>query len=144
MTDGERDALNQALAAALAPVVGETTVYELKEIYHCAEHGPFSSPFEIRVDGRLYCKRCLRSLSVTDERWPKDLADPAVGWPVWERWAEDSLTDLQLTIFSDGWCATLSDGQDIWESHAPGETAWAAILAAWAEALGVEGGSGDD
>ena len=117
------DSLNARMAAALAPAVGEAAVY-------------------VESPGFLIGDRNHPSVHYAS-MVPVNFADPAVGWGVFERWCAN------ITVCHDIWMRRHPDhceAEITIYRHGPNEehkgkdtSLWGAILAAWAQALGVSG-----
>lgn len=162
------DSLNARMAAALAPVLGEEAVYELgpcpqghgrtgqvsgdwcHECVHsaaeCAEEDWDGQ------DGWCEQMRLLMEadLSIHPEwryrRTPKDFADPAVGWGGLERYLKATSSYLTLDHNTEGSVFEAHVFPDlayqfVHEGYA--DTAWGAVIMAWARAMGVGEVSGD-
>jgi len=68
----------------LTPLIGEIATYETQVVYSCPMHGVARS--EDAAEYRYRCATCdFPLLELT--RWvARDFTDPAVLWPLWERW----------------------------------------------------------
>ena len=129
------DALNAALAAALAPVLGEEAVYTYT----------FECPVcRVKTAGTsnlpVYCSEIHggRTVWMTCDTKPVTFADPAVGWGLWERWARALLPDVEIAYFEDHVLVHLHTTRAT--ETASAATLWPALLTAWGAALGVEEG----
>ena len=110
----DKDALNAGLAEALAPVLGEEAVYDIQ------------ADRIIPVDDR--------NSTLIYSRVSKDFTDPAVLWPLWERWDIDH--DWTVTIYRkpvDGFEATV--WQDKPGYYRKGASTTEAVARAWHAAL---------
>ena len=145
------DSLNARMAAALAPVLEEEAVYD--RVWVCSfghvETGYLRDWND--ADARL-CRASVgnhwggcRAPARKDKR-PKDFADPAVGWGVLERYLKATSSYLTLhhntegSVFEPHVFPDLAY-QFVHEGYA--DTAWGAVIMAWARAMGVGEVSGD-
>lgn len=144
-----------ALARLLVPVLGEAAVYEMG--WRCERGHEFTDvartawrsigygdgcPFQHGETGGAYPNgwasvgQCGKALVVTALE-PKDFSDPAVLWPLWERW--DTEYDWSVTIYrerGDGFEASVwLDEQGRFRK---GDTTTEAVARAWLAALEAE------
>lgn len=134
------------LAAKLAPVLGETAVYETGLV--CAS-GHWEPRRFRSIDGIARCRERVQSdricdALVTTGTHPVAFSNPAVGWGTWEQWnaLEDNRYDyivlgdtqlIELYLFPhghNGWGACRTAGS--------GHTTLEALLLAWRTALTAE------
>ena len=136
------DSLNARMAAALAPVLGEEAVYA-ETVYICS-NGHINTRCTPNYEWGDECIECDGGAWIDDSiQHPVDFADPAVGWGVFERWCAN------ITVCPDIWMRRHPDhceAEITIYRHGPNEehkgkdtSLWGAILAAWAQALGVSG-----
>ena len=143
------DSLNARMAEALAPVLEEEAVYD--RVWVCSfghvETGYLRDWND--ADARL-CRASVgnhwggcRAPARKDKR-PKDFADPAVGWGLWERWAHPRGHAFEAApdLAPDRWIVGIPDLQEDLGFTATGSGVLEALLGAWSAALGLEG-SGD-
>lgn len=144
--------MNERMAAALAPVLGEAAVY--KTVWRCAEGHSMGPTTGWTPPGTSYCTevvsapgekvRVCAGTAAYVASEPVDFADPAVGWGVLERYLKATSSYLTLdhnterSVFEAHVFPDLAY-QFVHEGYA--DTAWGSVLMAWAQALGV---SGDD
>ena len=135
------DSLNARMAAALAPVLGETAVY--RKQLRCRQHGTLA--ITSSYERGTWCADCDRMEIEHGENieWVQqsvDFADPAVGWGLWERWAREMIAEVQIDChFDDVECHIVAflDDRDH-DGSGTSQSIWGAILAAWAQVLGLE------
>ena len=126
------DELNAALAARLAPLFGETAVYETRVVYSCPMHGIARS--EDVTEYHYRCATCDFPLAEVTRWMARDFTDPAVLWPLWERW--DVEHDWTITLYRalpDGFEASV--WQDLPAHYRTGASVAEAVARAWLAAL---------
>ena len=137
------DSLNARMAAALAPVLGEAAVYNTT--FRCSEGHPTSSRYVREGSSCPWIlddeRECLLPVTAS-EKIPVDFADPAVGWGVLERYLKATSSYLTLDHNTEGSVFEAHVFPDlayqfVHEGYA--DTAWGAVIMAWAQALGVSG-----
>ena len=141
------DSLNARMAAALAPVLGETAVY--RKQLRCRQHGTLA--ITSSYERGTWCADCDRMEIEHGENieWVQqsvDFADPAVGWGVLERYLKATSSYLTLGHNTEGSVREAHVFPDlayqfVHEGYA--DTAWGAVIMAWARAMGVGEVSGD-
>ena len=169
MPDIDRKALTAAMAEKLAPVLGEAAVYEPSErcqaghigyassgvCWMCAyvtAGGYYGDRFWPQMGKSLKQREADRLLdaewvSPSHPTWhvakaPVDFADPAEGWGVLERYLKATSSYLTLDHNTEGSVFEAHVFPDlayqlVHEGYA--DTAWGAVIMAWAQALGVSG-----
>lgn len=146
------DCLNARMAAALAPVLGEAAVYT-REFVCRYGHKTTEKQWQFRKSiGAYECahedasgKWCAQPLHASTTE-PKDFADPAVGWGVLEKYLNATSSYLTLDHNTEGSVFEAHVFPDlayqfVHEGYA--DTAWGAVIMAWARAMGVGEVSGD-
>jgi hypothetical protein len=128
------DELNAALAARLAPLFGETAVYAPHSGWWCEQHGFWRDRIDVRGITADGCPACLQPMTPATERQPRDFTDPAVLWPLWERW--DVKHDWTITLYRalpDGFEASV--WQDLPAHYRTGASVAEAVARAWLAVL---------
>lgn len=129
---------DEQLARLLAPVLGEMAVYTYT--FRCPGcHKETVSTNSLPT----YCSEIHggRTVWMTCYAEPVHFADPAVGWPLFERWLRDSLTDVEIIALSDGFVVNLDvkDNNDVTSRYiGEHDPLWRALLAAWRAAVEAE------
>jgi hypothetical protein len=130
----DTDALNRALAEALAPLVGEAAVYTGRHICgngHVKQQLPSGEwahdASDVLEDG------CGGAFDHIPE--PVDFADPALGWLLWDQWADQTLPDVEVSYYEDYVFVELYTMRT--SELGVGPALWPALLAAWAKTLAV-------
>ena len=135
---------NTALAAALAPVLGEAAVYA-ETVYICS-NGHINTRCTPNYEWGNECIECDGGAWTDDSiKVPIDFADPAVGWGVLERYLKATSSYLTLDHNTEGSVFEAHVFPDlayqfVHEGYA--DTAWGAVIMAWARAMGV--GEGEE
>ena len=133
--------MNERMAAALAPVLGEAAVYA-ETVYICF-NGHINTRCTPNYEWGDECIECDGGAWIDDSiQHPVDFADPAVGWGLWEKWALSVLADIETEFHADHTTTveiTAYSTLSYATFRGKGPTMWAALLAAWAQALGVSG-----
>ena len=131
------DSLNARMAEALAPVLGEAAVYTYTfecPVCRATTAGTSNLP--------VYCSEIHggRTVWMTCDTKPVTFADPAVGWGVLERYLKATSSYLTLDHNTEGSVFEAHVFPDlayqfVHEGYA--DTAWGAVIMAWARAMGV-------
>ena len=139
MTDMETRTVR--LATALAPLLGDKAV---QDIWWACEWGHVLPSFRFTATAAYGCTYRDESGSecagvVQPVPRPKDLGNPAVGLAVLEEFLRQRGGSVLVDYRGEGWMALVRDGGrehlgQVW-GH---PTLWAAVLAAWEQALRLE------
>lgn len=131
------DELNAALAAKLAPLVGEAAVYETR--WRCGEG--HTSRGVVVTDGSERCEAWIAEKSdMCRQRAkridvPTDFTDATLGWSLWDQWAAQTLPDVEVSYYEDYVFVELYTMRT--SELGAGPALWPALLAAWSQVLEV-------
>ena len=141
------DSLNERMAEALAPVLGEAAVYNTT--FRCSEGHPTSSRYVREGSSCPWIlddeRECLLPVTAS-EKIPVDFADPAVGWGLWEQYTY--YNPLAFTVepggAGEGFHVRIHpiDPQEYehgLHGYGRGPRILNGLISAWAQALGVSG-----